>query len=74
MLDERGLGAVPGVLQQRTWNLSAIWRLDTGYGPVWLKQVPRFFAHEPAVLGYLAGTEHGRTWLAIAAEIAARTG
>jgi Phosphotransferase enzyme family len=35
--------------QQRTWNLSAIWRLDDPGGrPVaWLKQVPSFFAHEP---------------------------
>ncbi len=39
--------------QLRTWNLSAIWRLDTDHGPVWLKQVPRFFRHEPAVLSYL---------------------
>ncbi|KUL32748.1 phosphotransferase family protein [Actinoplanes awajinensis] len=42
--------------QQRTWNLSAIWRLDgPDGGPVaWLKQVPEFFAHEPAVLGLVA--------------------
>jgi Phosphotransferase enzyme family len=38
-----------GAHQQRTWNLSAIWRLDDGNGePVALiKQVPGFFAHEP---------------------------
>jgi phosphotransferase family enzyme len=38
--------------QQRTWNLSAIWRLDDADGePVaWIKQVPAFFAHEPAAL------------------------
>lgn len=38
--------------QQRTWNLSAIWRLDGPHGETrgWIKQVPRFFAHEPAVL------------------------
>jgi len=38
--------------QQRTWNLSAIWRLDDAAGaPVgWVKQVPSFFAHEPAAL------------------------
>ena len=38
--------------QQRTWNLSAIWRLDGADGaPVgWVKQVPSFFAHEPAAL------------------------
>jgi hypothetical protein len=43
-----------GVAQQRTWNLSAIWRLETDTTPVWLKQVPVFFAHEAAVLGWLA--------------------
>jgi aminoglycoside/choline kinase family phosphotransferase len=42
--------------QQRTWNLSAIWRLDSPSGVAWLKQVPRFFAHEPAVLRWLAAT------------------
>jgi hypothetical protein len=47
-------GAV--AVQQRTWNLSAIWRLAVGEAPVaWLKQVPTFFGHEAAVLG-LVGT------------------
>jgi hypothetical protein len=42
------------VEQQRTWNLSAIWRLTTAGGRVmWLKQVPRFFFHEAVVLSYL---------------------
>jgi hypothetical protein len=38
--------------QQRTWNLSAIWRLDDASGaPVgWIKQVPAFLAHEPDAL------------------------
>ncbi|GAA2538970.1 hypothetical protein GCM10010435_02810 [Winogradskya consettensis] len=37
--------------QIRTWNLSAIWRIDVSGTPVaWLKQVPIFAAHEPAVL------------------------
>jgi hypothetical protein len=44
----------PGVTahQQRTWNLSAIWRMDRPDGtPVaWLKQVPAFFAHEPEAI------------------------
>ena len=40
--------------QLRTWNLSTIWRLDTAAGPVWLKQVPPFFAHEAAVLRWVA--------------------
>ena len=40
--------------QQRTWNLSAIWRLDGPDGRrAWLKQVPPFFGHEGAVLGWL---------------------
>jgi Phosphotransferase enzyme family len=55
----RGDGPVLGVVQQRTWNLSAIWRLHTPRGPVWLKQVPRFFGHEPAVLSWLAGNGFG---------------
>ncbi len=42
------------VRQQRTWNLSAIWRLHTERGVVWLKQVPKFFFHEASVIGYLA--------------------
>jgi hypothetical protein len=53
---------VPGATaaQQRTWNLSAIWRLDAGGAPVaWLKQVPAFFAHEPAALGLVAGVVPG---------------
>lgn len=42
------LGNLVTAHQQRTWNLSAIWRLDDARGnPVaWLKQVPKFFAHE----------------------------
>ncbi|MGN9908521.1 phosphotransferase family protein [Phytohabitans sp. LJ34] len=50
--------------QVRTWNLSAIWRLDEcagerGFDEVdrprraWLKQVPAFFGHEAAVLRWL---------------------
>jgi hypothetical protein len=46
--------------QQRTWNLSAIWRLDAAGAPVaWLKQVPSFFAHEPATLGLVSGVVPG---------------
>jgi Phosphotransferase enzyme family len=50
------LGWLPAVgCQQRTWNLSAIWRLEGGSGVAWLKQVPPMFAHEPTVLRWLAG-------------------
>ncbi|MEU4479415.1 aminoglycoside phosphotransferase family protein [Micromonospora sp. NPDC023966] len=41
------------VAQHRTWNLSAIWRLDGPAGSAWLKQVPPFFRHEAAVLRWL---------------------
>ncbi|AEV87492.1 aminoglycoside phosphotransferase [Actinoplanes sp. SE50] len=51
VLDRLGFPGLTAV-QQRTWNLSAIWRMDGPDGPVaWLKQVPPFLAHEPAVLG-----------------------
>ncbi len=46
-------------VQQRTWNLSAIWRIDTADGPTWLKQVPPFFRHEGAVLRWLERTAPG---------------
>jgi hypothetical protein len=48
--------------QQRTWNLSAIWRMDVAGTPVaWLKQVPRFFAHEVAVLRLVDSVAPGLT-------------
>ncbi len=50
------LGGPVVAAQQRTWNLSAIWRLDHPAGPVWLKQVPWFFRHEATVLGWLGDT------------------
>ena len=73
-------GLLPGTTarQWRTWNLSAIWSFhDAGGRPVaWLKQVPRFFAHEPAAIRFvtevapglvpelIAEGEHGRMLLA----------
>ena len=42
--------------QVRSWNLSAIWRLPTADGPVWLKCVPPFFTHEAVVLRLLGPT------------------
>jgi Ser/Thr protein kinase RdoA (MazF antagonist) len=40
--------------QQRTWNLSALFRLPTGQGPVWLKATPRFAADEASVIAAFA--------------------
>ena len=36
--------------QVKSWNLSALWRLATTDGSVWLKCVPDFFAHEGALI------------------------
>jgi hypothetical protein len=52
VLAEQGR-TMSGAHQMRTWNLSSIWRLDTDAGPVWLKEVPPFFAHEGALLRWL---------------------
>lgn len=53
--------------QIKTWNLSALWRIPTDGGKVWLKATPPFLGHEgavaslvgtpaaPAVLAYRAG-------------------
>jgi len=60
-LEELELGPIGAAIQQRTWNLSAIWRLESAAGAVWLKQVPQFFAHEPVVLRWLAMEGFGLT-------------
>jgi hypothetical protein len=44
----RWAGVESGV-QQRTWNLSSVWRL----GNRWLKEVPPFLRQEPVVLAWL---------------------
>lgn len=49
------LGPVDAV-QQRTWNLSAIWRLGGARRRFWLKQLPSFYQHEPAALSWLGAT------------------
>ncbi len=70
-LDVRGRGPVTRAVQQRTWNLSAIWRLESPTGTVWLKQVPHFFAHEPTVLRWIA--ENGEN-LAVPTLLGSRDG
>ncbi|GAA5197243.1 phosphotransferase [Microbacterium jejuense] len=49
-LAAQGVAIIREPEQIRTWNLSALWRLPTGSGIVWLKAVPPFFSHEGAVL------------------------
>ena len=39
--------------QMRSWNLSALWRMPTSAGLLWLKAVPSFFAHEGAVIDWI---------------------
>jgi hypothetical protein len=66
-------------VQQRSWNLSTLWRLEPSTAPeapVWLKQVPGFMSYEGRVLRWLnrvapntaptllAGDDEGRSLLA----------
>ena len=41
------------VVQVKSWNLTGLWMLPTAVGPVWLKTVPAFFAHEGRVIAAL---------------------
>jgi Phosphotransferase enzyme family len=54
---------VDTAVQQRTWNLSTLWRLEAAAGGakrrLWLKQVPRFMKHESRVLRWLNGSVPG---------------
>jgi hypothetical protein len=53
-LRERGNPRSGPVQQVKTWNLSSVLQLPTAQGVVWCKSVPRFFAHEPALVSLLA--------------------
>jgi hypothetical protein len=55
VLAARGVARDGPAEQARTWNLSSLWRLPTDDGAAWLKVVPRFFAHEGALLERLGG-------------------
>jgi len=54
-LAERGLRPTTSPIQVRTWNLSSLWRVPVEGQTVWLKVVPRFFAHEGALLARMPG-------------------
>lgn len=60
--------------QVRTWNLSSLWRIPTDGGPVWLKSVPAFFAHEGPLLARLAGVDTPNHPPAVAPVLAAEPG
>jgi Phosphotransferase enzyme family len=53
----RGHEIVGRPQQIRTWNLSSIWSIPTTTGTFWLKSVPPFFAHEGAVIEWLASPD-----------------
>ncbi|MET9224996.1 phosphotransferase [Lentzea sp. NPDC003310] len=46
-------------VQVRTWNVSTVHRLPTARGPVWLKEVPSFFADEGEVIRMVAEHDPG---------------
>ena len=52
-LADAGLDRTGRAQQMRTWNLSALWRIPTRGGRIWLKAVPDFFAHEGAVIDWI---------------------
>ncbi len=55
---DRGTPRTGAAVQQRTWNLSSIWCLPTESGPVWLKVVPPFFAHEGVMIERVRASGH----------------
>jgi hypothetical protein len=52
-LADQGVQRTADAEQRRTWNLSALWRIPTTAGRIWLKVVPDFFAHEGAVIDWI---------------------
>ncbi|MEZ5410230.1 MAG: aminoglycoside phosphotransferase family protein [Acidimicrobiales bacterium] len=60
--------------QVRTWNLSSVWRMPTARGPVWLKSVPPFLAHEGPLLASLDGLTTGGGPAAVPPVLAAEPG
>ncbi|WP_327007797.1 aminoglycoside phosphotransferase family protein [Dactylosporangium sp. NBC_01737] len=49
----RWAGSFSAAVQVKTWNLSSLWRLETGDGTVWLKELPTFLRGETAVLRWV---------------------
>jgi hypothetical protein len=63
-------------VQQRTWNLSTLWRLEPPSAkefPIWLKQVPHFMKHESAVLRWLNRAAPGTAPTLLAADDSGRS-
>ncbi len=58
ILAAHGLSVAGLPVQVRTWNLSSLWRIPLEEKVVWLKSVPRFFAHEGELLAALGSGPH----------------
>ena len=74
-LEASGQGTFTAV-QQRTWNLSTIWRLETPSAPtapIWLKQVPHFMSHESRMLRWLNRAAPGAAPTLLAADDSGRS-
>ena len=51
VLTRHGLAPAAPPVQIKTWNLSSLWRIPLEHGAdAWLKAVPKFFAHEGALI------------------------
>lgn len=64
----RWAGAFSSAEQVKTWNLSSLWRLETGDGTVWLKELPAFLRAETAVLRWINAVAPGAAPTLLAAD------
>ncbi|HXI58444.1 MAG TPA: phosphotransferase [Polyangia bacterium] len=74
-LEPTGQGSFRAV-QQRSWNLSTLWRLEPASAEastVWLKQVPHFMRQESTVLRWLNGAVPGSAPTLLAADDSGRS-
>ncbi|WP_433081202.1 aminoglycoside phosphotransferase family protein [Dactylosporangium sp. CA-052675] len=58
-LEAAGYGTPEAIRQRKTWNLSALWQLETAWGTVWLKHLPPFLRAEHEVLAWLGAVAPG---------------
>ncbi len=56
-LARRGIAVTGPVVQRKTWNLAALFRLPTDRGPVWCKALPAFAADEARVMAEFAAVD-----------------
>jgi hypothetical protein len=53
-LAAQGIAVTGPIVQRKTWNLAALFRLPTDRGPVWCKALPAFAADEARVMAEFA--------------------